>query len=260
MLDKPKFHIDDFSSVFDVIKDEQYGIIGGHAISFWAEKLLDDKEIKTLNVFPILSKDLDIRSHHAEKVANLISKKFNVPKPVSKNIKELEGIEDATQLRKFLYVVHLPINGHDVGIDIFRMVPKLDISNDRPEPAILYTLSLKNGGVIKVWDPVTLFKTKAHTYMDRIKLGTWKDRNDHLHLKALEMIIPKYWQMMKKEGGIKPEWQKKRLFDFLKVHGKNLPITPKFLESCTRLGDLPKTEKRTKIKSNSIKKSERGGK
>ena len=228
---KPKFTLQEFSHIFEILKNEHYGVIGGHAISAWVENLLSKDEIEKLSGFPILSKDLDLRSSQAEKIANLISEKLNCPKPVYKNIKHLPGIDNPDQLKKFLYVVHIPIKNAHVGVDIFRMVPKLDQSNDHPEPSILHTLPTKNNKIfIKVWDPITLFKTKAHTYMDRVELGTWKDRNDLLHLKALEMIIPAYLKKVSKDKTISPSWHTNRLRDFLVKYQGKIPLTPTFLQ------------------------------
>jgi len=244
---KPKFYIEDFLPVFKTIQNEQYGIIGGHAISYWAEKLLSNDDLKKLSFIPILSKDLDLRSSQAEKVATIISEKLHCPKPVCKNIKDLPGIDNPDELKKFLYVVHVPINGHQVGIDVFRMVPKLDQKSDSPEPAILHSEKLKDGTIVKIWDPITLFKTKAHTYMDRVALGTWKDRNDLLHIKALELIIPAYLKRVSEEKGITPSWHISKLKKFLTEHQGKIPLTHAFIE---KYGVSP-IKFRTPIKNNS---------
>jgi|GEM_PF-2245544 len=162
-----------------------YVLIGGLAVSAWAEEFLNAAESAALDL-PIYSKDIDLRG--GKVVSTLLSQE------VEADGAEIRGLVTATRKQAphmgRVFAVQLFWRGHRTSIEVLERLPGLDTSID--DPPCGTALATSRG--VSLLDPCSLFICKLHAANTRPGDAA---SNDVKHLRILARVIPRFLEKVR---------------------------------------------------------------
>ena len=189
--EKP-FCLQDFEPfLMRMVEEEQEGaVIGGIAVSAWAEMLLLPEEKAKFDL-PIYSKDLDLRGH--KPVFSALTKEFQ------NDGAEIRGMAYATRKNAphmgRVFAVSFIWRGQRTSLEVLERLPGLDRDIDTPPAGS--TLATTQG--FPLLDPCSLFICKLHAANTRPGEGA---ENDVKHLRLLNVIIPRFLLRLRESSDV----------------------------------------------------------
>lgn len=184
---KQPFSLADFSPFLRTLPEaeDQSVVIGGMAVSAWAEIHLEPSEYSVFDL-PIYSKDVDLRGRKTTSL--LLSERM------TREGAEIRGSVTATRKNAphmgRVFAVALHWKGQRTSIEVLERLPGLDTGiDDAPVGTSLVT----RGG-LSLLDPCSLFICKLHAANSRPDGGA---SNDVKHLAILACVIPRFLEKLR---------------------------------------------------------------
>ncbi len=162
-----------------------YVLIGGLAVSAWAEAHLTEAESIEFDL-PIYSKDIDLRGGKA--AAMILAESLQAVGA------EMRGIVAATRKAAphmgRIFAVGLFWRGQRTSVEVLERLPGLDSSLDDPPRGT----PVATAAGISLLDPCSIFICKIHAANTRPGEGA---NNDVKHLKILTRVIPRFLEKVR---------------------------------------------------------------
>lgn len=184
--EKP-FSLDDFDPFLRRLGEDELScvLIGGIAVSAWAELFLDEVEKREFDL-PIFSKDIDLRGDKPSCLA--------LAGHLQADGAEMHGIATATRKNAphmgRVFAVQLFWRGHRTSIEVLERLPGLDTSIDDPP----HGTALATSRGVSLLDPCSLFICKLHAANTRPGEAA---SNDVKHLRILARVIPRFLEKVR---------------------------------------------------------------